>query len=84
MECAIKHLRARDLPLWARGAPPPEARDAEELTGGGVAEVAGVKREREELPAEEAPAKRAETEAEGEARPALVQPAVAVLETAAG
>jgi poly(A) polymerase len=39
MECVIKHLRAKELPPWARGAPPPAAKDEEQLTGAGAAEA---------------------------------------------
>jgi poly(A) polymerase len=39
MECVIKHLRAKELPLWAKGAPPPAAKDEEQLTGAGAADA---------------------------------------------
>ena len=37
MTCAIKHMRAKDLPAFVRGAGPPVAKDAEETTGAGAA-----------------------------------------------
>ena len=37
MSCAIKHMRAKDLPAFVRGAGPPVAKDAEETTGAGAA-----------------------------------------------
>jgi len=40
MECAIKHMRAKDLPPFVRGAGPPPAKDTEETTGAGAADAA--------------------------------------------
>jgi hypothetical protein len=37
MSCSIKHMRAKDLPAFVRGAGPPPAKDAEETTGAGAA-----------------------------------------------
>ena len=37
MTCVIKHMRAKDLPAFVRGAGPPPAKDTEETTGAGAA-----------------------------------------------